>query len=65
MLAGALSSACCEFCFLSVGIHICSLPHHSIWFPFQLVCWVCLFVNEGIQHAVTKLPIVVVTQELC
>ena len=41
-------------CFLSVGIHICSPPHNSIQFPFQLVGGVCLLVNKGIQHAVTK-----------
>ena len=27
-------------CILSVGIHICSPPHSSIQFLFQLVCWV-------------------------
>ena len=44
--------ACCLF--LSVGIHICSPPHNSIQFPFQLVGRICLLVNEGIQYAVTK-----------
>ena len=41
-------------CFLSVGIHICSPPHNSIQFPFQLVGEICLLVNEGIHYAVTK-----------
>ena len=43
---------CC--CFLSVRIHICSLPHNSILFPFQLVGGICFLVNEGIEYAVTK-----------
>ena len=43
---------CC--CFLSVGIHIRSLPHNSIQFPFQLVGGICFLVNEGIQYTVTK-----------
>ena len=51
-------------CLLSVGIHICSPPHNSIQFWFQVVCRVCLLVNEGIQHAVTKKPVVVVTKGL-
>ena len=41
-------------CFPSVGVYICSPPHNNIQFPFQLVYGVCLLVNEGIQHAVTK-----------
>ena len=44
--------ACC--CFLSVGIHICSPPHNTIQFPFQLVGGICFLVNEGIQYATTK-----------
>ena len=44
--------ACC--CFLSVGTHICSPPHNSIQFPFQLVGGICFLVNEDIQYAVTK-----------
>ena len=39
-------------CFLFVGIHICSPPHNSIQFPFQLVGGVCFLVNENIQYAV-------------
>ena len=37
-----------------VAIHICCPPHNSIQFPFQLVGGVSLWVNEGIQYAVTK-----------
>ena len=35
-------------CFLSVGIHSCSLPHNGIQFPFQLAGGVFPLVNEGI-----------------
>ena len=54
--------ACC--CFLSVGIHICSPPHNSIEFLFQLVGVIWFLVNDIIQYAVTKSLILVVTKGL-
>ena len=55
--------ACC--CFLSVGIHICSPHHSSIQFLIQSVGGIFLLVNEGIQYAVIKEPVVVESKGLC
>ena len=46
-LPQALPHVACR-CFLSVGIHICSPPHNSIRFRFQLVGGICFLVNDCI-----------------